>query len=83
MTLGQKLKVLLKDNGMTQEDLAERLDVSRQAVGRDEDEKKMKTGGRYTESAVYDRKRSVPRFRPIYILSAGNQARAKRAFDFT
>ncbi|MDE5939249.1 MAG: helix-turn-helix domain-containing protein [Lachnospiraceae bacterium] len=34
MTLGQKLKVLLKDNGMTQEDLAERLDVSRQAVGK-------------------------------------------------
>lgn len=26
MTLGQKLKLLLKDNGMTQEDLAERLD---------------------------------------------------------
>lgn len=34
MTLGQKLKILLKDNGMTQEDLAERLDVSRQAVGK-------------------------------------------------
>ncbi|MCM1050290.1 MAG: helix-turn-helix domain-containing protein [Clostridiales bacterium] len=34
MTLGQKLKALLKDNGMTQEDLAERLDVSRQAVGK-------------------------------------------------
>lgn len=34
MTLGQKLKLLLKDNGMTQEDLAERLDVSRQAVGK-------------------------------------------------
>lgn len=34
MTLGQKLKVLLKDNGMTQEDLAERLEVSRQAVGK-------------------------------------------------
>lgn len=34
MTLGQKLKTLLKDNGMTQEDLAERLDVSRQAVGK-------------------------------------------------
>ena len=33
MTLGQKLKKLLKDNGMTQEDLAERLEVSRQAVG--------------------------------------------------
>ena len=34
MTLGQKLKALLKDNSMTQEDLAERLDVSRQAVGK-------------------------------------------------
>ncbi len=34
MTLGQKLKILLKDNGMTQEDLAERLEVSRQAVGK-------------------------------------------------
>lgn len=34
MTLGQKLKALLKDNGMTQEDLAEKLDVSRQAVGK-------------------------------------------------
>lgn len=34
MTLGEKLKVLLKDNGMTQEDLAERLEVSRQAVGK-------------------------------------------------
>ena len=30
----QKLKTLLKDNGMTQEDLAERLEVSRQAVGK-------------------------------------------------
>lgn len=34
MTLGQKLKKLLKDNGMTQEDLAEKLEVSRQAVGK-------------------------------------------------
>lgn len=34
VTLGQKLKALLKDNGMTQEDLAERLEVSRQAVGK-------------------------------------------------
>lgn len=34
MTLGQKLKALLKDNHMTQEDLAEELDVSRQAVGK-------------------------------------------------
>ena len=34
MTLGQKLKALLKDNYMTQEDLAERLEVSRQAVGK-------------------------------------------------
>lgn len=34
MTLGQKLKLLLKDNGMTQEDLAEQLEVSRQAVGK-------------------------------------------------
>lgn len=32
--IGTKLKVLLKDNGMTQEDLAERLEVSRQAVGK-------------------------------------------------
>lgn len=29
MTLGQKLKALLKDNCMTQEDLAEKLEVSR------------------------------------------------------
>lgn len=34
MTLGQKLKALLKDNNMTQEDLAEVLEVSRQAVGK-------------------------------------------------
>ncbi len=34
MTLGQKLKTLLKENSMTQEDLAEKLDVSRQAVGK-------------------------------------------------
>lgn len=34
MTLGQKLKTLLRDNRMTQEDLAERLEVSRQAVGK-------------------------------------------------
>ncbi len=34
MTLGQKLKALLKDNSMTQEDLAEKLEVSRQAVGK-------------------------------------------------
>ncbi len=34
MTLGQKLKALLKDHSMTQEDLAERLEVSRQAVGK-------------------------------------------------
>ena len=29
MTLGEKLKFLLKENSMTQEDLAEKLDVSR------------------------------------------------------
>ena len=34
MTLGEKLKLLLKENSMTQEDLAEKLDVSRQAVGK-------------------------------------------------
>lgn len=34
MTLGQKLKIILKENSMTQEDLAEKLDVSRQAVGK-------------------------------------------------
>lgn len=34
MSLGQKLKALLKDNSMTQEDLAEKLEVSRQAVGK-------------------------------------------------
>ena len=34
MTLGQKLKALLKEKSMTQEDLAERLEVSRQAVGK-------------------------------------------------
>lgn len=34
MTLGQKMKLLLKENHMTQEDLAEKLEVSRQAVGK-------------------------------------------------
>lgn len=34
MTLGQKLKTLLKEKNMTQEELAEQLDVSRQAVGK-------------------------------------------------
>lgn len=34
MTLGQKLKALLKEKNMTQEELAEQLDVSRQAVGK-------------------------------------------------
>lgn len=34
MTLGQKLKMLLKERNMTQEELAEQLDVSRQAVGK-------------------------------------------------
>lgn len=34
MTLGEKLKTLLRENGMTQEDLSERLGVSRQAVGK-------------------------------------------------
>lgn len=34
MTLGEKLKLLLKENNMTQEDLAEKLEVSRQAVGK-------------------------------------------------
>lgn len=34
MTLGQKLKILLKEKNMTQEELAEQLDVSRQAVGK-------------------------------------------------
>jgi len=34
MALGQKLKALLRENNMTQEDLAERLEVSRQAVGK-------------------------------------------------
>ena len=34
MTLGEKLKALLRENNMTQEDLAEQLDVSRQAVGK-------------------------------------------------
>lgn len=34
MTLGQKLKNLIKEKGMTQEELAEQLDVSRQAVGK-------------------------------------------------
>lgn len=34
MTLGQKLKILLKEKSMTQEELAEQLDVSRQAVGK-------------------------------------------------
>lgn len=33
-TLGEKLKALLKENNMTQEELAEQLDVSRQAVGK-------------------------------------------------
>lgn len=34
MTLGEKLKLLLKENNMSQEDLAEKLYVSRQAVGK-------------------------------------------------
>ncbi len=34
MTLGQKLKALLKEKNMTQEELAEQIDVSRQAVGK-------------------------------------------------
>ncbi len=34
MTFGQKLKALLKEKDMTQENLAELLDVSRQAVGK-------------------------------------------------
>ena len=34
MTFGEKLKALLKEKGMTQEELSERLDVSRQAVGK-------------------------------------------------
>ena len=34
MTLGEKLKALLKEKNMTQEELAEQLDVSRQAVGK-------------------------------------------------
>lgn len=34
ITLGEKLKALLKEKNMTQEELAEQLDVSRQAVGK-------------------------------------------------
>lgn len=34
ITLGEKLKALLKEQNMTQEELAEQLDVSRQAVGK-------------------------------------------------
>lgn len=34
MTLGEKLKALLREKDMTQEELAEQLDVSRQAVGK-------------------------------------------------
>lgn len=34
VTLGEKLKALLKEKNMTQEELAEQLDVSRQAVGK-------------------------------------------------
>lgn len=34
MTFGEKLKLLLKENNMSQENLAEHLDVSRQAVGK-------------------------------------------------
>lgn len=34
MTFGQKLKLLLKDSRMSQEDLAEQLNVSRQAAGK-------------------------------------------------
>ena len=34
MTLSEKLKLLLKENNMSQEDLAEQLYVSRQAVGK-------------------------------------------------
>lgn len=34
MTFGEKLKLLLKENNMSQENLAEHLDVSRQVVGK-------------------------------------------------
>lgn len=34
MTFGQKLRLLLKENNMSQEDLAEQLNVSRQAAGK-------------------------------------------------
>ena len=49
MTLGQKLKTLLKDNGMTQEDLAERLEVSRQAVGKWVNDKGMPEVGKIVQ----------------------------------
>lgn len=49
MTLGQKLKALLKDSGMTQEDLAEKLDVSRQAVGKWVNDKGMPEVGKLVQ----------------------------------
>lgn len=49
MTLGQKLKVLLKDNSMTQEDLAEKLEVSRQAVGKWVNDKGMPEVGKLVQ----------------------------------
>lgn len=49
MTLGRKLKLLLKDSGMTQEDLAERLEVSRQAVGKWVNDKGMPEVGKIVQ----------------------------------
>lgn len=49
MTLGQKLKILLKDNDMTQEDLAEKLEVSRQAVGKWVNDKGMPEVGKIVQ----------------------------------
>ncbi len=49
MTLGQKLKALLKDNSMTQEDLAEKLEVSRQAVGKWVNDKGMPEVGKIVQ----------------------------------
>lgn len=55
MTLGQKLKALLKESGMTQEDLAERLEVSRQAVGKWINDKGMPEVGKLVQiSDLFD-----------------------------
>lgn len=49
MSLGEKLKLLLKENNMTQENLAEQLEVSRQAVGKWVNDKGMPEVGKLVQ----------------------------------